>query len=170
MSPRSLTRDELAGWLRLAAASGVPAAACAALLGAFASPEALFAASHAELAALVGDAAARAVLAPPTDDFAQRVDATLAWLDEPGNALVTRHDPAYPERLAELYDPPPLLYIKGRVALLHARAVAIVGSRGATPQGLADATRFARELSDAGLAIVSGLARGIDGAASYNFV
>ncbi|ABC37328.1 DNA processing protein DprA, putative [Burkholderia thailandensis E264] len=165
MSPRSLTRDELAGWLRLAAASGVPAAACAALLGAFASPEALFAASHAELAALVGDAAARAVLAPPADDFAQRVDATLAWLDEPGNALVTRHDPAYPERLAELYDPPPLLYIKGRVALLHARAVAIVGSRGATPQGLADATRFARELSDAGLAIVSGLARGIDGAA-----
>lgn len=165
MSPRALTRAELSGWLRLAGASGVPAAACAALLGAFASLEALFAASHAELAAIVGDAAAQSVLAPPAADFEQRVDAALAWLDEPGNALVTRHDPAYPGPLAELYDPPPLLYIKGRVALLHARAVAIVGSRGATPQGLADATRFARELSDAGLAIVSGLACGIDGAA-----
>lgn len=165
MSPLTLTRAELAGWLRLAGASGVPAAACAALLGAFASPEALFSASHAELAALAGDAAARALLAPPADDFEPRVDAALAWLAEPGNALVTRHDPAYPRSLAELYDPPPLLYIKGRVALLHARAVAIVGSRDATPQGLADATRFAREMSDAGLSIVSGLARGIDGAA-----
>ncbi len=112
MSPRALTRAELSGWLRLAGASGVPAAACAALLGAFASLEALFAASHAELAALVGDAAAQSVLAPPAADFEQRVDAALAWLDEPGNALVTRHDPAYPGPLAELYDPPPLLYIK----------------------------------------------------------
>lgn len=63
MSPRALTRAELSGWLRLAGASGVPAAACSALLGAFASLEALFAASHAELAALVGDAAAQSVLA-----------------------------------------------------------------------------------------------------------
>ncbi|AJX31431.1 DNA-processing protein DprA [Burkholderia oklahomensis] len=165
MSPLSLTRAELAGWLRLAGASGVPASAWAALLNAFASLEALFGASHTELAALIGDAAARAVLAPSADDFERRVDETLAWLDAPGNALVTRHDSAYPGALAELYDPPPLLYIKGRVALLHAQAVAIVGSRGATPQGLADATRFARELSDSGLAIVSGLARGIDGAA-----
>lgn len=114
MSPRALTRAELSGWLRLAGASGVPAAACSALLGAFASLEALFAASHAELAAIVGDAAAQSVLAPPAADFEQRVDAALAWLDEPGNALVTRHDPAYPGPLAELYDPPPLLYIKGR--------------------------------------------------------
>jgi DNA processing protein len=62
-------------------------------------------------------------------------------------------------------DPPPLLYIKGRLDLLQARAVAIVGSRSATPQGIDDARRFAQALSEAGLAIVSGLALGIDGAA-----
>jgi len=62
-------------------------------------------------------------------------------------------------------DPPPLLYVKGRLDLLQARAVAIVGSRSATPQGTDDARRFAQALSDAGLVIVSGLALGIDGAA-----
>src|SRR5258708_25538798 len=62
-------------------------------------------------------------------------------------------------------DPPPLLYVKGRLDLLQARAVAIVGSRSATPQGIDDARRFAQALSEEGLAIVSGLALGIDGAA-----
>ncbi|WP_089339816.1 DNA-processing protein DprA [Burkholderia singularis] len=165
MPPLMPTRTELAAWVRFAALSGVPSAARAALIDAFASPAALFDASHAELAALVGEAVARAVLMPPADDLARRVDLTLAWLNEPGNALVTQRDPAYPGTFAALHDPPPLLYIKGRIELLHARSVAIVGSRIATPQGLADATRFARELSDAGLAVVSGLALGIDGAA-----
>ena len=62
-------------------------------------------------------------------------------------------------------DPPPLLYIRGRLEPLHARSVAIVGSRSATPQGLEDAGHFARALSDAGVTVVSGLALGIDGAA-----
>jgi DNA processing protein len=62
-------------------------------------------------------------------------------------------------------DPPPLLYAKGRLDLLHTGSVAVVGSRSATPQGVEDARRFARALSDAGLAVVSGLALGIDAAA-----
>jgi DNA processing protein len=62
-------------------------------------------------------------------------------------------------------DPPSLLYIKGRLDLLHAKGVAVVGSRSATPQGVEDAERFSRALSEAGLAVVSGLALGIDGAA-----
>jgi DNA processing protein len=88
-----------------------------------------------------------------------------AWRDVPGNALVTLDDPSYPPSLLTMPDPPPLLYVKGRIELLHTRSVAVVGSRSATPQGIDDATRFARVLSDAGLTVVSGLASGIDGAA-----
>jgi DNA processing protein len=105
------------------------------------------------------------VRASERHDLDARTDAALAWLDAPGNAIVTLNDPVYPPRLRDLHDPPPLLYVKGRLDLLHARGLAVVGSRHATPQGLADATRFAHALSDAGLAIVSGLALGIDGAA-----
>jgi DNA processing protein len=165
LSPPPLSTASLAGWLRLAAAPGLPAAAWRRLLDAFATPDALFASTHAALVPLVGDAAARAALAPPPADLARQVARTLDWLAQPGHALVTWGNPAYPPRLATLYDPPPLLYVRGRVALLAARGIAIVGSRAATPQGLIDAERFARALSDAGLAVVSGLARGIDGAA-----
>ena len=62
-------------------------------------------------------------------------------------------------------DPPTLLYVKGRVELLGAASVAMVGARSATPQGLADARAFAGSLSSAGLCVVSGMAMGIDAAA-----
>jgi DNA processing protein len=67
--------------------------------------------------------------------------------------------------LLEIADPPPLLYLRGRAELLNSPALAVVGSRNATPQGLANAEGFARTFSDAGMAIVSGLASGIDAAA-----
>ncbi|KVC26470.1 DNA-processing protein DprA [Burkholderia pseudomultivorans] len=165
MSPQALTTGELRAWLQLAHAPGLPPAALHALLDVFGSPAALLRASDRAIAAASSPAAAQAVRASERDDLDACTDAALAWLDAPGNALVTLHDPAYPARLRDLHDPPPLLYVKGRLDLLHARGFAVVGSRHATPQGLADATRFARTLSDAGLAIVSGLALGIDGAA-----
>jgi DNA processing protein len=65
----------------------------------------------------------------------------------------------------QIPDPPPVLYVKGNPGLLNAPALALVGSRNATPQGLALAESFASTLSDAGLTIVSGLALGIDAAA-----
>lgn len=165
MSPRALTRAELRAWLRLAGTAGLPSAVLRALLATFGSPAALFDAPDDAIAAVSGPAAARAVRERAPADLDARTDATLAWRDEPGNHIVTLGDPAYPPRLLDLHDPPPLLYVKGRVALLHAPGIAIVGSRHGTPQGLADATRFARHLSDAGFTIVSGLALGIDGAA-----
>lgn len=79
--------------------------------------------------------------------------------------MVTLADDAYPRRLFDLPDPPPLLYIKGDPALLARPAVAIVGARGATTQGRRNAQAFGRALSDAGLAVVSGLAQGVDAAA-----
>ncbi|MDN7518805.1 DNA-processing protein DprA [Burkholderia sp. AU45251] len=165
MSPQALTTSALRAWLQLAHAPGLAPAVLQALLDAFGSPDALLRASDQAIAAVTSPAAALAVRASERDGLDARTDAALAWLDAPGNALVTLNDPAYPPRLRDLHDPPPLLYVKGRLDLLHARSLAVVGSRHATPQGLADATRFARELSDAGLPIVSGLALGIDGAA-----
>ncbi|MFL9856105.1 DNA-processing protein DprA [Paraburkholderia madseniana] len=159
------TDIELAAWLRLSLAPGLKPAALRLLLGAFGLPEAIFNQSPEALAGIAGEAAARAVLAPSSPDFDAQLDAVIAWRELPGNHVVTLDDPAYPPVLLTMPDPPPLLYIKGRLDLLHTRAVALVGSRSATPQGAEDAERFARELSQAGVTIVSGLALGIDGAA-----
>lgn len=156
---------ELAAWLRLSLAPGLKPAALRLMLSAFGLPEAIFSQSPEALAEVAGDAAARAALAPTGPEFDSQLDAVIAWRELPGNQVVTLDDPAYPPALLTMPDPPPLLYVKGRLGLLHTRAVALVGSRSATPQGVEDAERFARELSMAGITIVSGLALGIDGAA-----
>jgi len=72
-------------------------------------------------------------------------------------------DPVYPALLKEIHDPPPRLHVRGR--LPSEPMIAIVGSRRATPYGGRAAHRLARELSNAGVVVVSGLARGIDAAA-----
>lgn len=96
---------------------------------------------------------------------AEVLDDCLEWLRRPGNHLVTLEDPRYPPLLREIPVPPPALFARGRLELLQSEAIAIVGSRNATPRGAQDAREFARELSGRGLCIVSGLARGIDAAA-----
>lgn len=90
---------------------------------------------------------------------------TLEWLSQPGRSLVALGDSDYPRTLLEISDPPTILYGVGDLRLLDRPALAVVGSRNATQQGLADARAFARALSDAGYAVVSGLALGIDAAA-----
>jgi DNA processing protein len=162
--PASRAR-ELTDWLRLEQAPGVGRATAARLLAAFGSPERIFGATPAELAALVTPAQARSLAGPMPPELARLVEATLAWLAIPGNHLLTLSDAAYPALLANIPDPPLLLYIKGRIELLAAPALAIIGSRNASSQGKANARGFARTLSEAGLAIVSGLALGIDAAA-----
>ncbi|AAZ95965.1 SMF protein [Thiobacillus denitrificans ATCC 25259] len=114
------------------------------------------------LAAHLSSAQCDAVLGAP--DPAQ-LDAALAWLEQPGNSLMTLGDADYPAALLEIADPPAVLYCKGRRELLGRPALGIVGSRNATPQGLRDAEAFALALSNAGLTVISGLALGIDAAA-----
>jgi DNA processing protein len=160
-----LGADELTAWMRLAHARGLKPAALRTLLGAFGLPQRVLAQPFEALVVAAGSEAARAVLAPPAADFARQVAAVEAWRAQPGNALITLADPAYPPRLLTMPDPPPLLYVKGRLELLHARSVAVVGSRSATPQALEDAGRFARTLAAVGVTVVSGLALGVDGAA-----
>lgn len=95
----------------------------------------------------------------------EQVEATRRWLAEDGNWLLGQDDSAYPPLLREIADPPEYLFVKGDVALLSRPMVAIVGSRNASRQGCLDAEAFAESLSAAGVAIVSGLATGIDAAA-----
>lgn len=77
--------------------------------------------------------------------------------------VLQRRDPDFPERLNHLPDPPRRLYLRGDRALLKEPMVAIVGSRDCTEYGASVAERLAAELSRAGVVILSGLARGIDG-------
>ncbi len=90
---------------------------------------------------------------------------TLAWIAEPGHALIAWDDADYPRSLLTISDPPPAFYYRGRRELLNRPSIAIVGSRNATPQGVENAESFASALSGAGLTVVSGLALGIDTAA-----
>lgn len=82
-----------------------------------------------------------------------------------GLTPVTLGTAEYPALLAQIADPPPLLWVRGQLDDLHQPGVALVGSRAASPYGLAVARRFARDLAATGMVVVSGLARGIDSAA-----
>lgn len=155
----------LTDWLRLESARGVGLRTAHLLLQAFGSPRAIFQAGHAALAAHVGPALASTLCAPPSGATRALVDATLAWLASPSHHVLALGDAAYPQALANIPDPPLLLYIRGRLDLLARPALAIVGSRNATAQGKANAGAFAQALSDAGVCVVSGLALGIDAAA-----
>ncbi|MBI5259646.1 MAG: DNA-protecting protein DprA [Burkholderiales bacterium] len=135
------------------------------LLAAFGSPEAVAAADAQRLQVLLGTRRAAELVEAP-EGHTKRVARTRQWLAEkPQRRLLTLADPDYPEQLLHTADPPLLLYLEGRVELLAAPSVAVVGSRAPTPQGLENARRWAAELSAQGWTVVSGLASGIDGAA-----
>jgi DNA processing protein len=152
----------LASWLQLTLTPGLGACAIRALLKQFGLPETVLAAPRAQLERVAGPAAAALLRA---QESAQAVERALRWAEAPGHAVVTLADAAYPKLLLEIADPPPLLYAIGRVDLLERPALAVVGSRNATAQGMRNAEQFAQAFSAAGLTIVSGLALGIDAAA-----
>lgn len=154
--------DDLADWLRLASVPGIGTQGQRALLAAFGLPGHIFAAGRGALAAVVGGAAADAVLAAPAQADIER---TLAWACEAGNRVLTLADADYPRQLFDIADPPVLLYVKGEPALLSRPGIALVGARSATAGGEANAEAFARALAEQGLVVVSGLALGIDAAA-----
>jgi len=152
----------LSSWIRLSLVDGLGPATFRKLLASFGLPAQILGANQAALSRVVAAEMAHRIL---SEDHAVRVATTLDWAAREGNAIVTLADDSYPRMLLETADPPALLYLRGRVELLNANSLAIVGSRNATPQGLANAQSFAHAFSDAGLTIVSGLALGIDAAA-----
>lgn len=84
------------------------------------------------------------------------------WAEELGLTVLTLADAAYPASLREIYDPPLVLYIKGKVPETWPRGVAVVGSRETSHYGLETAKKLSYQLGYAGVPVISGLARGID--------
>ena len=161
-----MERDELAGWLRLALTPGVGPATARRLLARFGLPPSIFAQDAGALAEAVGGSVAEALRTEP-EGLGDQLERTLHWLaqDPGGREVLTLADPGYPAALLDIEDPPLLLYRMGRLAQAPQRALAMVGSRNPTPQGLQNARRFAEAFAQAGVTVVSGLALGIDGAA-----
>ncbi len=96
-----------------------------------------------------------------TFDFAQ-VDADWRWQETKNHFLLTWDDPEYPPLLKEIHDPPPVLYAIGDLSSFGRPTVAMVGSRKPSITGSETAWRFAFELAEKNITIVSGLALGID--------
>ncbi|HEX4329946.1 MAG TPA: DNA-processing protein DprA [Burkholderiales bacterium] len=165
--------DELAGehaqaahWLRLTSIPGLGDQAIRKLLTAFGLPGRIFGASRGELLRVVGESQVALLVGAKGDSAVEAaVEKGLQWLALPGNHLLTLADADYPPDLLNVADPPPVLYLKGRRELLNAPCFAVVGSRNATAQGIANAESFSRVLSESGYTIVSGQALGIDTAA-----
>jgi DNA processing protein len=86
-------------------------------------------------------------------------------VSDAGACFLTPQDAGYPGRLLEIYDPPAVLWVRGSVELLEWPGIAVVGTRSPTPYGLGMAELLSRDLAGRGLAILSGMARGVDTAA-----
>ena len=93
------------------------------------------------------------------------VDAEIEHMARHDVSMLAKGQADYPARLAEIANPPPVLYIRGSLAPADARAVGVVGSRQCTAYGRRVAERLAGDLVRSGYTVISGLARGIDGAA-----
>lgn len=94
-------------------------------------------------------------------DF-KTLDVDLEWMMSPNHHILALDSEHYPKRLKEIPDPPPILYAKGNLDCLPKPALSIVGTRNPSKLGADTAWRFAKELTEAGLVIISGLAAGID--------
>ncbi|PIE44925.1 MAG: DNA-protecting protein DprA [Gammaproteobacteria bacterium] len=153
--------SRLHAWCALWRVPKVGAKRYANILKAFGSPEAFLALPDSERR--------RAGVAVDNDalDKAKRgADKDIRWLQDNADAtILTRADPHYPPQLANIADPPPMLFCRGNVELLSEPQLAIVGSRSPSHEGVENAGNFARFMTQNGVVITSGLALGIDGAA-----
>lgn len=164
MTDRYPNSEGIETWLALARADGVGPVTFHRLVAHFGSPEAALRASVGQLRAVegVGEKTAQRMTAS-RDRF--DVQEELALADRLGVHVIHMEDPRYPAALKAIYDPPPILYLKGQLRREHQVAVAIVGSRQCSLYGQEQASKLAHLLSGAGFTIVSGMARGIDAAA-----
>ena len=152
---RTLSDAERLDWLRLARSENVGPITFLALLDRLGSAAAVLDA----LPALARRGGRRRPIKVCSRAAAEREAEALAAL---GGRMIALVEPDYPEPLAAIADPPPVLAVRGRAELLPAESVAVVGARNASANGLHFAERLAADLGAAGLTVVSGMARGID--------
>ena len=154
-------------WFELRAVPGIGDALLCRLVGSFGSPDAVLHASQDELTQVGGisPALAKAIRQGIRSEDRQAIDRELKALERLPVQILTILDPDYPARLKAIHDPPPLLFVSGTLSEADRHAVAIVGTRHATPAGRVVTEQLSGGLAAAGLTVISGLARGIDGTA-----
>ncbi|MES4785462.1 MAG: DNA-protecting protein DprA, partial [Nitrospiraceae bacterium] len=157
----------LRSWLLLRAVRGLGDLSIRRLVQEFGSPEAVLTASPDRLIQVgqVSRSLAQAIHHGPDDAARRAIDHELNILRRSNISVVTYCDASYPARLKTIPDPPPFLYVSGKLDAADDRAVAIVGSRKATVAGRVLTEQLSRDLASMGFTIVSGLARGVDAAA-----
>ena len=160
MPAQTTSREEELHWLALRLIPGLGTRTAGKLIQRFRTPQAIFRASRTELegAGLSGALAQSIASGCTFEDAVVQQEKMLAA----GAVAVTITDQRYPPLLREIFDPPVLLFARGRLELLQSTAFGVVGTRRPTPYGMAAAERLAGDLARAGLTIVSGMARGID--------
>jgi DNA processing protein len=160
LQPPIVSRDEELYWLALQLIPGLGSRTANKLLDRLRTPQSIFRASRTELEAIgVSGTVAQSIASGCTFEDAAAQQQKMV---DAGAELITIGDPRYPQRLREIFDPPIVLFTRGRADLLHSLSLAMVGTRRPTAYGIAVAERLAADLAHAGLTIVSGLARGID--------
>ena len=155
---------DIANWIRLIRADGIGPKTFQRLLDKFHTVDTILGASAYELTKVdgIGNHTAEKIRRS-IDNF--NVDKELALAAKLDISVINMLDERYPPALKQIYDPPPVLYVKGDFTRSDSLAVAIVGCRRCTTYGSEQASRFAYMLANAGFTIVSGMARGIDTAA-----
>ncbi len=155
---------DIESWLKLIRADGVGPTTFAKLLKLFRSIDRALGASVSELAKVNGIGFKTAErIARSRDKFDPQKE--LASAAKLGVWIINAADKRYPPPLRQIYDPPPVLYVKGTLTRADSLAIAIVGTRRCSTYGAEQASRFGHVLASAGFTIVSGMARGIDTAA-----
>ncbi len=155
--------DETQAWLTLACAPGVRGANLRQLLARFGSAQALLDASNSQLAGFGAERTDIQSLREAQE--ATDIAPARAWLRGANRHLISCLDKRYPAALSDIPDPPIVLFAEGDTDLLNMPALAMVGSRNPTAAGTDNAGAFAKFVAARGLAVVSGLAAGIDAAA-----
>jgi len=155
--------DHVLPWLTLKSVPGIGNLLFKNLVSQLGSPQAVLAAPKGALLQIdgVSPRLAEVIRRHRTPDWVRR---ELDLIHEKGYAIITQHDPRYPALLQHIPDPPPLLYVKGRLAP-EASHIAVVGSRRATGYGRHTTLHLSKALARHGVIVVSGMARGIDTAA-----
>lgn len=156
---------ERQAWLKLALMPHIGAETFLQLVGHFGSAAAAWQAGSDAVRPLLARKQAREAWANRRGEAERAAEAALRWEEGEGCRLLMLCDGDFPTMLGEGMTPPPLLFARGDTALLHLPSVAVVGSRHATPQAERIARDFGRALSQQGIAVVSGMAAGIDTAA-----
>ncbi len=159
-----MKREEIEEWLHLASVPGIGPKRFGALISRFGTPEKVFSASSDELSSVPGmDRRGITSILQRGDRKWAREE--ISRMEKKGVDILTISSQLYPNRLRQIYDPPPLLYLRGELTKGDNLALAIVGSRLATVYGRLVTERLALQLAKRGITIVSGLARGIDSSA-----